>query len=59
LGEINNEWSYTSIRNNDELEKLMRGEGVVKYIISQRIEWWGHRNRVEKTKGMESHRSET
>jgi hypothetical protein len=29
------------IRNNDELEKLVRGEYIVKYIRAQRIKRWG------------------
>jgi hypothetical protein len=29
------------IRNNDELDKLMRGGEVVKCIRAQRIKWWG------------------
>jgi hypothetical protein len=33
------------IRNNDELEKLMRREDIVKYIRAQRIKWWEHLNR--------------
>jgi hypothetical protein len=32
------------------MEKLMRGEDIVNYIRGQRIKWWGHLNRVEKTK---------
>ena len=28
----------------------MRGEDVVKYIRAQRIKWWGHLNRMAKTK---------
>jgi hypothetical protein len=37
------------IRNNEELEKLMRGEDIVKYITAQRIKLWGHLTRMEKT----------
>jgi hypothetical protein len=37
-------------RSNDDLEKLMRGEDIVKYIRAQRTKWWGHLNRVERTK---------
>ena len=46
------------IRNNDELEKLMRGEDVVKYLRAQRIKWWGHLNRMEKTKSEEYYEME-
>jgi hypothetical protein len=28
----------------------MRGKGTVKYIRTQRIKWWGHLNKTEKTK---------
>jgi hypothetical protein len=38
------------IRNNEELEKLMRGEDIVKYVRIQRIKWWGYLNRMEKTR---------
>jgi hypothetical protein len=36
--------------NNYELEKLMRGGIIVKHVRAQRIKWWGHINRVGKTK---------
>jgi hypothetical protein len=36
--------------NNDELDKLMKGEDVVKYIRVQGTKWWGHLERMEKTK---------
>lgn len=36
------------MRSNDELEKLMRTEDVVKYIRAQRIKCWGKLNRMEK-----------
>jgi hypothetical protein len=32
------------------LEKLMTGEEIVKYITAERIKWWGHLNKTEKTK---------
>jgi hypothetical protein len=39
------------VRNNDELEKLVRGEeDIFKYIRAQRIKWWGHLNRMVKVK---------
>jgi hypothetical protein len=38
------------IKNSDELEKLMRGEDIVKYIRAWRIKWWGHLSGMERTK---------
>jgi hypothetical protein len=38
------------IRNIDELDKLMRGEDIFKYIRAQRVKWWGYLNRMENTK---------
>jgi hypothetical protein len=32
------------------LQKLIKGEDIVKYIRAQRIKWWGHLNRVEDMK---------
>jgi len=29
------------IRSNNELQKLVEGEDVVKYIQQQNIKWWG------------------
>jgi hypothetical protein len=28
----------------------MRGGGIVEYITAQRMKWWAHLNRMEKTK---------
>jgi hypothetical protein len=47
-GPVQIEEAWT-IRNDDELKKLMRGEDIVKYITAQRIKWWGHLNRIDKT----------
>jgi hypothetical protein len=30
------------MRNTDELEKLVRGEDIVKYITAPRIKRWGY-----------------
>ena len=38
------------IINNKELQLLIKGEHVVKYIREQRIKWWGHLNRMEDVK---------
>jgi hypothetical protein len=53
-------WSVKSkeggrIRNNNELQKLITGEGIVKYIKPRGIKWWGrgggrHLNRMEDIK---------
>jgi hypothetical protein len=51
-------------KNEDELEKLMRRDDTLKYIRTQKITWWGHLNRMGKTKkskqdyGMEFRRDE-
>jgi hypothetical protein len=36
------------IRNNDELDKLMRIHDIVKYIRAQRVNWWAYLNRMVK-----------
>jgi len=38
------------LRNNNELQNLIKGEDIVKYIKAQRIEWRGLFNRMEDTK---------
>ena len=38
------------IRSNYKLQKLIKGEDIVKYIRAQRIKWWGHLNRMEDIK---------
>jgi hypothetical protein len=48
-GEVQTEEGWR-IRNKDELDKLMRGKYIVKYIRAQRIKCWGHLNRMEKQK---------
>ena len=35
------------IRNNEELNRSINGEGIVKFIQTQRIRWVGHVNRME------------
>jgi len=32
------------------LQKLIKGEDIVKYIGAQRIKWWGHLNRMDDMK---------
>jgi hypothetical protein len=41
------EWK---IRTNRELEKLNKGENVVKWIKGQRISWLGHLERMEENR---------
>jgi hypothetical protein len=36
------------MRNNEELEKLVRGEDLVKYLRAQRIKWWEYLNGMAK-----------
>ena len=38
------------LRNDNELQNLIKGEDIVKYIKAERIEWWELFNRMEDTK---------
>ena len=38
------------IKNNEELEKLIKHENVVNYIKSQRLSWFGHEQRMPETR---------
>jgi hypothetical protein len=35
------------IRRNDELEAIIKGENIVRFIKSQRIRWFGHIERMQ------------
>jgi hypothetical protein len=37
------------IQRNDELEDIIKGENIVKFIKSQRIRWLGHIERMQDT----------
>ena len=37
------------IRRNDELEAIIKGENIVRFIKSQRIRWLGHKERMQDT----------
>jgi len=37
------------IKNNEELDKLMKHENVVSYIKAQRLSWFGHVQRMPET----------
>jgi hypothetical protein len=37
------------IRRNDELEAIIRGENIVRFIKSQRIRWLDHIERMQDT----------
>jgi hypothetical protein len=37
------------IRRNDELEDIIKGETIVRFIKSQRIRWVGHIERMQDT----------
>jgi len=38
------------IRNNSELQKLIKGEGTVQYMKARRVKWWGCLSRMADTK---------
>jgi hypothetical protein len=37
------------IRRNDELEDIIKGENIVRFIKSQRMRWLGHIERMQDT----------
>ena len=38
------------IKNNEELDKLMKHENIVNYIKAQRLSWFGHVQRMPETR---------
>jgi hypothetical protein len=44
-----NENELWRIRQNDELEDIIKGENVVRFIKGQRIRWLGHIERIQDT----------
>ena len=37
------------IRRNDDLEAIIKGENIVRFVICQRIQWVGHIERMQDT----------
>jgi hypothetical protein len=37
------------IRRNDELQNIIKGQNIVRFIKSQRIRWLGHIERMQDT----------
>ena len=44
---IDNMWR---IRNNMEIDKLIEGAGIVRFIKAQRIKWMGHIQRMDQAR---------
>jgi len=50
-----NIWAYKKnqiwrIKNNEELDKLIKHENIVNYIKAQRLNWFGHVQRMPETR---------
>ena len=49
--DLNNEWR---VRMNQEIETLIKGENIVRFIKSQGLVWYGHINRMEDNRNIKA-----
>jgi hypothetical protein len=46
---VNKKINYGKVQRNDELETIIKGENIVRFIKCQRIRWLGHTERKQDT----------
>jgi len=50
LWDITKESQIWRIKNNEELDKLIKHENIANYIKAQRLSWFGHVQRMPETR---------